>query len=231
MNSQLKAKILIVDDDPEIRRFLESIVENAGYNASFAVDGAQALHIAEEELPNLVILDLNIPVINGFEVCRRIREWSQVPIIVLSGRQCEEDKVTCLDAGADDYVTKPFGRKELLARIRTALRRTQMIKDTVDKPVLTCGDLKVELSNMRVTVAGREVSLTPIEFNLLKELAVNSGKVLTHGYLLSKVWGSDFRQEKNYLHVFIGRLRAKLNPGSPYTYITTFPGVGYQLKD
>jgi two-component system, OmpR family, KDP operon response regulator KdpE len=230
MTTQLKAKILIVDDDPDIRRFLNSIVEDAGYNTSFVVDGVQALHVAERELPNLVILDLNIPVMDGFEVCRHIREWSQVPIIVLSGRQKEEDKVRCLDAGADDYITKPFGRKELLARIRTALRHRQTSGATTERPVLTCGDLKVEISKMRVTAAGREVSLTPIEFNLLKELAANSGKVLTHGYLLGKVWGSDFRQDKEYLHVFIGRLRAKLAPGGPYTYITTIPGVGYQLK-
>jgi two-component system KDP operon response regulator KdpE len=231
MNRRLKEKILIVDDDPEIRQFLESIAGDAGYDTAIAVDGAQALHVAVEELPNLVILDLNIPVMDGFEVCRRIRKWSQVPIIVLSGRQSEEDKVNCLDAGADDYVTKPFGRRELLARIRTALRRKPVTGNIAEEPVLTCGDINVDLSKMRVTVAGREVNLTPIEFNLLKELAANGGKVLTHGYLLSKVWGSDFRQDKEYLHVFIGRLRAKLAPGSTYTYITTAPGVGYQLKN
>ncbi|MEI6186126.1 MAG: response regulator transcription factor [Dehalococcoidia bacterium] len=231
MNRRLKEKILIVDDDPEIRQFLESIAGDAGYDTAIAVDGAQALHVAVEELPNLVILDLNIPVMDGFEVCRRIRKWSQVPIIVLSGRQSEEDKVNCLDAGADDYVTKPFGRRELLARIRTALRRKPVPGNIAEEPVLTCGDINVDLSKTRVTVAGREVNLTPIEFNLLRELATNSGKVLTHGYLLSKVWGSDFRQDKEYLHVFIGRLRAKLAPGSTYKYITTVPGVGYQLKN
>jgi two-component system KDP operon response regulator KdpE len=231
MNRRLKEKILIVDDDPEIRQFLESIAGDAGYDTATAVDGAQALHVAVEELPNLVILDLNIPVMDGFEVCRHIRKWSQVPIIVLSGRQSEEDKVNCLDAGADDYVTKPFGRRELLARIRTALRRKPVTGNIVEEPVLTCGDINVDLSKMQVTVAGRQVSLTPIEFNLLKELAANGGKVLTHGYLLSKVWGSDFRQDKEYLHVFIGRLRAKLAPGNTYTYITTVPGVGYQLKN
>jgi two-component system KDP operon response regulator KdpE len=196
------------------------------------MDGVDALHTIEMELPDLVILDIMMPKIDGFEVCRRLREWSQIPIIMLSARGEEKDKVKCLDLGADDYITKPFGASELIARVRAVLRRTEATRAVPAQSSFASGDIKINFAERRVTVAGKEVKLTPTEYSLLQEFVLNAGKVLTHTYLLNKVWGAEYKEEREYLHVFVRRLRTKLesDPTNP-SYIMTVPGVGYQFKD
>ena len=223
--------ILIVDDELAIVKFLRANLEANGYETLAASDGAEALQKVEMELPDLIILDIMMPKIDGFEVCRRIREWSQIPIIMLSVRGDLMDKVKCLDLGADDYLTKPFGKEELIARVRAVLRRTEGAYVTSSQPSFTCDDLEINFVERRITVAGREVKLTPTEYNLLRELALNTNKVLTHNMLLGKVWGPEYGEEKEYLRVFVNRLRQKLevNPENP-KYIITVPGVGYQFK-
>ena len=227
-----KTCILVVDDEISIIKFLRANLESKGYEVLAAMNGAEALQIFEMELPDLVILDIMMPKMDGFEVCRRIREWSKVPIIMLSARGDEEDKVKCLDLGADDYTTKPFGANELIARVRAVLRRTKEGAAKPTQSLFTNRDLKVNFAQRKVTIAGKEVKLTPTEYNLLQEFVLNAGKVLTHTHLLNKVWGPEYRDEREYLHVFIPRLRAKLetDPANP-KYITTVSGVGYQFTD
>jgi len=227
-----KTRILVVDDELSIIKFLRANIEASGYDVLSAMDGAEALQTFEMELPDLVILDIMMPKMDGFEVCRRLREWSQVPIIMLSARGDESDKVKCLDLGADDYITKPFGKDELTARVKAVLRRTETAAAIPTQPSFTSGDLKINFVKREVTVAGREVKLTPTEYGLLQEFVLNTGKVLTHTHLLNKVWGPEYRDEREYLHVFIPRLRAKLeaDPTNP-KYITTVSGVGYQFRD
>ena len=223
--------VLIVDDDPAIIKFLRANLKADGYETLAAMDGAEALEVIERELPDLVILDLMMPKVDGFEVLRRLREWSQVPIIVLSARHGVEDKVKCLNSGADDYISKPFGVNELLSRVKAVLRRAQAVGTVSAPPSFSSGDLEINFAQRGVTVAGREVKLTPTEYNLLQELVLNTNKVLTHIHLLNKIWGPEYRDEKEYLHVFVGRLRARLepDPANP-RYITTVSGVGYQFK-
>ncbi len=227
-----KTSVLVVDDELSIIKFLRTNLEAAGFKVLAAMNGAEALHVFETELPSLVILDIVMPEMDGFEVCHRLREWTQVPIIMLSAKGDESDKVKCLDLGADDYITKPFGKDELIARVRAVLRRAEAVATTVAKPSFACGDLQVTFASRQVTVAGNEVKLTPTEFSLLQEFVLNAGKVLTHTHLLNKVWGSEYRDEREYLHVFVRRLRSKLeiDPAKP-RYILTVPGVGYQFKD
>ena len=226
-----RPRVLIVDDDLAIIKFVRANLKAEDYETFTAMDGAEALQTIEKELPDLVILDIMMPKVDGFEVCRQLREWSQVPIIMLSARGDEVDKVKCLDLGADDYITKPFGVDELLARVRAVFRRTEAALTTPTQPSFTAGDLKINFVERRVTVAGEEVKLTPTEFSLLQELVLNAGKVLTHTHLLNKVWGLEYREERQYLHVFIRRLRAKLEPDlTNPKYIITVPGVGYQFK-
>ena len=227
-----KPRILVVDDELSIIKFLRANLEAKGYNVLAAMDGAQALQTFEMELPDLVVLDIMMPKMDGFEVCRRLREWSQVPVIMLSALGDEGDKVKCLDLGADDYITKPFGASELIARVRAVLRRTEGAGTIPTQPSFTSGDLEINFVKRRVTVAGNEVKLTPTEYALLQEFVLNAGKVLTHTYLLNKVWGSEYREDTQYLHVFVRRLRAKLEPDPTNPrYILTVPGVGYQFKD
>ena len=227
-----KTRILVVDDEPNIVKFLRANLEAKNYVVLAAMDGAEALQTFEMELPDLVILDIMMPKIDGFEVCRRLREWSQIPIIMLSARGDESDKVKCLDLGADDYITKPFGKGELIARVKAVLRRTEAATSTPTQPSFTSGDLQINFAQRRVTVAGKEVKLTPTEFTLLQEFALNAGKVLTHTYLLNKVWGPEYREEREYLHVFVRRLRAKLEPDPTNPKcIMTVSGIGYQFKD
>ena len=227
-----KTRILVVDDELNIVKFLRANLEAKNYAVLAAMDGAEALQTFEMELPDLVILDIMMPKIDGFEVCRRLREWSQIPIIMLSARGDESDKVKCLDLGADDYITKPFGKGELIARVKAVLRRTEAATSTPTQPSFTSGDLQINFAQRRVTVAGKEVKLTPTEFTLLQEFALNAGKVLTHTYLLNKVWGPEYREEREYLHVFVRRLRAKLEPDPTNPKcIMTVSGVGYQFKD
>ena len=225
-----RTRVLIVDDELAIIKFLRAGLEANGFETLTATNGADALQTIEKKLPNLVILDIMLPNIDGFEVCRRLREWSQIPIIILSGRGATEEKVKCLKLGADDYITKPFDMDELVARISAVLRRSQAVGAIATRPSFTSDDLNVNFVERRVTVAGNEVKLTPMEYNLLQEFVLNAGKVLTHTYLLNRLWGSEYRGKTHYLRVFVGHLRTKLeldrtNP----KYIITIPGVGYKF--
>jgi two-component system KDP operon response regulator KdpE len=225
-----RKRILVVDDELAIIKLLRANLNAEGFEVLTAMDGAQAMQMIEKEAPDLVILDIMMPEMNGFEVCRHVREWSQVPIIMLSAKGSEDDKVKCLDTGADDYITKPFGINELVARIRAVFRRVDSILTQPAQPAFRADGLEINFSERKVTVAGRELKLTPTEYRLLQELVLNVDKVLTHSMLLGKVWGPEYAEEKEYLHVFIGRLRKELepHPESP-KYIVTVPGVGYRF--
>lgn len=226
-----RLRILIVDDESTIVKFLRANLEANGFETLGAMDGAEALQTIERELPDLLILDIMMPQMDGFEVCRRLREWSQIPIIMLSALGDVSDKVKCLDLGADDYITKPFAVDELMARVKSVFRRAQTAKTAPTQPSFTSGELQINFVERRVTVAGSEVTLTPTEYSLLQELVLNAGKVLTHTHLLNRVWGPMYEEEREYLRVFVGRLRAKLEPDPTNPkYIITVPGVGYQFK-
>ena len=226
-----RPRILVVDDEPGIIRALQASLEANGFETLAATDGSEALEAIDKELPDLLILDIIMPKMDGFEVCRRVRQLSEIPIIMLSARQSEEDKVQCLNLGSDDYISKPFSMNELVARVKAVLRRTTGIGTTSAQPSFTCGSLTINFAKRRVTIAGNEVRLTPTEFSLLQELTLNADKVLTHTHLLKTVWGPEYGQEREYLRVFVGRLRAKLepNPLDP-KYIVTVPGVGYKFQ-
>jgi two-component system KDP operon response regulator KdpE len=222
------ARVLVVDDEPAIRRFLRVSLAAHGYVIFEAGDGQSALSAVSADRPDLVILDLGLPDLDGIEVTRLLREWTRIPIIILSVRGQEADKIAALDAGADDYVTKPFGAGELLARMRVALRRAGR---SSAEPVFTSDDLTVDLARRQVTVAGREVQLTPTEYDLLRALVMNAGTVLTHRQLLREVWGTGYEQEMHMLRVNISNLRRKLEPDPTRPrYIRTEPGVGYRLR-
>ncbi len=225
-----KTHILIVDDDPAILRLLCTNLRARGYKVTTAMDGEESLKAVEGDFVNLIVLDLMMPKMDGVEVCRRVRQWSDVPIIVLSARGDEKDKVKCLELGADDYLTKPFGIAELLARIKTALRHYDSSRSAPAQPNFTYGDLEINFAMRRVSVGGREIKLTPTEYAVLQYLAVNANKVITHTMLLQNVWGGEYCSEKEYLRVFIGRLRKKIeaDPQNP-RYIQTVPGIGYNL--
>jgi two-component system, OmpR family, KDP operon response regulator KdpE len=226
----VSARVLVVDDEPQIGRLLTTTLHARGYEVAVATDGQMALEMTATWRPDVVLLDLGLPVIDGLEVCRRVRGWSQVPIIVLTVRDAEPDKVTAFDLGADDYVTKPFSTNELLARIRVALRHGA--RDSVpDEPILRFGDLTVDLAHRRVRVRGIDVHLTPTEFELLKVLATQAGKVLTHRMLLQAVWGGGQEQDVGALRVFIAQLRRKIEPRPEHAwYIITEPGIGYRFR-
>jgi two-component system, OmpR family, KDP operon response regulator KdpE len=221
--------ILIVEDELAIRRFLRASLAAAGYRLEEADSGEKALRIAARLPPDLVILDLGLPDIDGQEVLRRLREWLHVPIIILSARDQEKQKVAALDGGADDYLTKPFGTDELLARIRVALRHASRIAGESDASPFETGDLRVDLPNRRVFARGSEVRLTPLEYKLLTTLVRFAGKVLTHRFLLKEVWGP-LQQEPHHLRVFMASLRRKIeeDPARP-THLLTEQGVGYRL--
>ena len=226
-----RPRILIVDDDLVIIKFLRANLKASDYETLTAMDGAEALEVIERELPDLVILDIMMPNMDGFEVCRQLREWSRLPVIMLSARGDATDKVKCLNLGADDYITKPFGVGELIARVRSMLRRTEAAAAISTQPSFTSGDLKINFAQRQVTIAGNEVKLTPTEYRLLEEFVVNAGKVLTHKYLLNKVWGPEYGEEKEYLHTFVHRLRRNLDPDrTEPRYLVNVPGVGYQFK-
>jgi two-component system KDP operon response regulator KdpE len=219
--------VLAVDDEPQILRALRASLAARGHDVTTAPNGETALDVLATSDVDLVVLDLGLPGIDGLEVIRRLRAWSQVPVIVLTVRDAQADKVAALDAGADDYVTKPFAMDELLARTRAVLRRTGPAE--AEPPVVTAGDLEVDLSRRRVTKAGGEVHLTPTEFALLEQLVTNPGKLLTHRWLLEKVWGAGYGDQSNYLRVYVAGLRKKLeeDPAAPSRIITE-PGVGYR---
>jgi two-component system, OmpR family, KDP operon response regulator KdpE len=223
------ARILVVDDEKQIRRMLKTALTGFGYDIAEASSGHEGLNQTAIFHPDLIILDLGLPDFDGTEVVRRLREWTQIPIIILSVREQEQDKIRALDAGADDYITKPFGMGELLARIRVALRH---MAKTEDEPVLTFGELTVDLAHRRVTLKGEDLKLTPTEYELLKYLALQAGKVVTHKQLLRAVWGPNYQEETHYLRIYIGQLRRKIeaDPSQP-SYIMTESGVGYRMKE
>ncbi|TAK36826.1 MAG: response regulator transcription factor [Chloroflexota bacterium] len=222
--------ILVVDDEPQILRALRMSLSAHGYEVSTASDGEEALDVMAQKMPDIVILDLTMPRLDGLGLCRRIREWSQVPILVLSVRGSEKDKVLALDLGADDYLTKPFGIEELLARIRAALRRSTSFGKQ-EEAVFESGDLQIDLARRTVRLRGEEVRLTPTEYEVLRYLVTNSDKVITHRTLLQAVWGPQFGDEAQYLRVFIGQLRKKIEPDPTHPRrIVTEPGVGYRFR-
>jgi two-component system, OmpR family, KDP operon response regulator KdpE len=221
-------RILIVDDEPAIRRFLRTVLDSEEFSVHEAENGHAALAAAAVLKPGVILLDLGLPDLDGVEVIRRLREWSQAPIIVLSVREREEEKVRALDAGADDYLTKPFGVAELLARIRVALRRSLQ---QAPEPVYRILELEVDLSRRRVVVRGGEVQLTPTEYELLRLLVIHAGKVLTHGQILRRIWGAAYVEQPHVLRVNISNLRRKIEADASIPrYILTEPGVGYRLR-
>ena len=221
-------RILVVDDEAAIQRFLRTALDTGEFSLHHAESGHAALAAAVAVKPDVILLDLGLPDMDGVEVIRRVREWSQVPIIVLSVREKEDDKVKALDAGADDYLTKPFGVAELVARIRVALRRSLQ---QVPEPVFRAEGLEVDLARRRVVVRGGEVQLTPTEYELLRLLVTHAGKVLTHGHILKQIWGVAYVEQPHVLRVNISNLRHKIeaDPSRP-RYILTEPGVGYRLR-
>jgi two-component system KDP operon response regulator KdpE len=224
--------VLVVEDDPQIRRFLRAALPVHGYRLIEAETGRAGLAEAAARAPEIVLLDLGLPDLDGLEVARRLREWSTVPIIVLSARGLERDKVAALDAGADDYLTKPFGMSELLARLRVALRHAATVATGTARPVFEVGDLRVDLAAREVSLAGRPVHLTPTEFKLLAVLVRHAGKVVTQRQLLVEVWGPRAASNPHYLRVQMHGLRHKLEevPARP-RYLLTEPAVGYRLRD
>jgi two-component system KDP operon response regulator KdpE len=228
-NSANLPRILVVDDETAIRRFLRTALDTGEFSLLEAENGHAALAAAVAIKPDVILLDLGLPDMDGVEVIGRIREWSQVPIIVLSVREREDDKVKALDAGADDYLTKPFGIGELIARIRVALRRSLQ---QIPEPVYRINELEVDLPRRRVTVRGEEVQLTPTEYDLLRLLVTHAGKVLTHGQILRQIWGVAYVEQPHVLRVNISNLRHKIetDPSRP-RYVITEPGVGYRLRD
>jgi two-component system KDP operon response regulator KdpE len=225
MNRQ---RVLVVDDEPQILRGLQTMLRGAGYDVATAATAADALAAAAAHPPEAVILDLVLPDGRGTDVARELRTWTDVPVIVLSAVGEEKEKVAALDAGADDYVTKPFGVDELLARLRAALRRAVPANDSV----ISIGELEIDVPDRSVLLAGKRVKLSPHEFDLLRVLAQNEGKLLTHRALLREVWGPSYQAEAHYLHVYVSNLRRKLepDPASP-RYVLTEPGAGYRLVD
>ncbi|HEY7206844.1 MAG TPA: response regulator [Gaiellaceae bacterium] len=222
-------RVLVVDDEPQILRALRTTLRGAGYDVDTAATADEALAAAAARPPEAVILDLVLPDGSGTDVCRELRTWTEAPVIVLSAVGDERQKIEALDAGADDYVTKPFSVEELLARLRAVLRRRS---GPSQQPVLEIGDLRIDVADRRVTVGGKRVKLSPHEFNLLRVLAQNQGKLLTHRALLREVWGPAYQVEAHYLHVYVSHLRRKIepDPSSP-RYLLTEPGAGYRLVD
>jgi two-component system KDP operon response regulator KdpE len=222
--------VLVVEDEPQVLRFLRASLFAHGYRLVEATTGEQALVEAATRTPDVVLLDLGLPDVDGVEVARRLREWSAVPIIVLSARGQESDKIRALDAGADDYLTKPFGVGELLARMRVALRHASRVAAGLGEAAFETGDLRVDLAARQVIVRGQEVRLTRTEFNLLATLAKHAGRVVTHRQLLQEVWGPGSTGQSHYLRVYMGQLRHKLEEDAARPrYLLTETGVGYRL--
>ena len=226
--TEVGLRVLVVDDERAIRRYLHAALNAQGYTVYDASNGQEALNAVVTDKPDLVILDLGLPDLDGVEVTRRLREWTQLPIIILSVREQEEDKIAALDAGADDYLTKPFSSGELMARIRVAMRRSIQ---SASEPVFESDGLKIDLARRKVVVNGQEVSLTPTEYELLRVLVQNAGRVITHRQLLKQVWGMAYEAEAHILRVNMSNLRRKIEPDPtrPH-YILTEPGVGYRLR-
>ncbi|MFO7664983.1 MAG: response regulator [Chloroflexota bacterium] len=227
-------KILIVDDEVQIRKLLTTGLEGYGYEVMSAESGQAALTAVAIQKPDLVVLDINLnseP--DGLEVCRRLREWSQVPIIILSVRSDEKTKVSALDAGADDYLIKPFGMEELRARIQAVLRRVALDPQSDPDAVIHTGSLAIDLLNRRVLVEGEEVHFTPLEYDLLRLLATHPGKIMTHRAILAAVWGPEYADMTHYVRIYVNQIRRKLreNPAINGRYILNEPGIGYRFID
>jgi two-component system KDP operon response regulator KdpE len=223
-----KLRILVVDDEEAIRRFLHVTLNSQGYEIVEAASGQEALSSVSSQQPELIILDLALPDIDGVGVTRRLRQWTQIPIIILSVRGSENDKIAALDAGAEDYLTKPFSAGELLARIRVACRHQSRLSA---EPVFVSGELTIDLANRVVKVSGHEIQLTPTEYEILRILVNHAGRVITHRQLLAEVWGEQYRDELHMLHVNISNLRRKIEPESSRPrYIITESGVGYRFR-
>jgi two-component system, OmpR family, KDP operon response regulator KdpE len=222
-------RVLVIDDEPQIRRALRAGLERNGYTVSLAASGEEGLDLAALQPADLVILDLAMPGMDGFEVCRQLREWSRAPIIVLSVREGEADKIQALDLGADDYLTKPFSLGELLARLRAVVRRAG--GEEPEMPTLTAGDLQIDFARRRVSRDGQEIRLTPTEYDLLRHLVLNPDRVLTHRQLLTRVWGAEYAEDTHTLRVHIANLRNKIesDPARP-RYLHTEPRVGYRFR-
>jgi two-component system KDP operon response regulator KdpE len=224
--------VLLVEDEPQMRRFLRASLTSHGFRLLEAATAAEAVTLATGHNPEIILLDLGLPDGDGIDLTRRLREWSRVPVLVISARGRESDKVEALDAGADDYLTKPFGVNELLARMRVALRHSQQHAGAAPTPVLTFGTLVIDLGRREVTVDGQETHLTPTEYRLLTLLAQNAGKVLTHRQILKEVWGPAYATQAHYVRVHMAELRKKIEPDPARPrWLVTEPGVGYRMKD
>jgi two-component system, OmpR family, KDP operon response regulator KdpE len=221
-------RVLVVDDEPQILRGLKVVLRQAGFEVDTAATKSEALDRVAVRPPEMLVLDLILPDGSGVEVCEEVRGWSQLPIIVLSAVGDEREKVRALDAGADDYLTKPFGTDELLARLRALMRRS----GDAGQPMISLGDLSIDVAGHTVTRAGEEIHLTPLEFDILRVLALHAGKLVTHRQLLREVWGPEYLDETHYLRVHIAHIRSKLEPdASSPRYLVTDPGVGYRLRE
>jgi two-component system KDP operon response regulator KdpE len=229
--TEVPIRILIVEDEPQMQKFLRTCLDAEGYRVIEATRGQDALDLARTHNPDLILLDLGLPDMDGTAVTTSLREWCVQPIIIISARGQEEDKVRALDVGADDYLTKPFGTNELMARIRVALRRSTRAGQDRPDPKIVIGDLELDLDKRLVLVGGEEVHLTPNEYKLLALLMKNPGRVLTHRQLLKDVWGPAYATQTHYLRVYMGQLRHKLeHDAARPRYLVTEPGVGYRLK-
>lgn len=234
MNTQASApspQVLLVEDDPQVLKFVRAALEAAGYRVVHAASGRQAMALVAQYMPELVLLDLGLPDLDGLGVLAQIRPFYKGPVVVLSARGQERSKVEALDAGADDYLTKPFGVPELLARLRVALRHAARAASRSDDPLFQCGPLQIDFQSRRVTLAGEEVKLTAIEFKLLGVLAREVDKVVTQRQLLTEVWGPKSAEQSHYLRVYMTHIRRKLEPGAPWPRLfVTEAGVGYRLR-
>jgi DNA-binding response OmpR family regulator len=225
------ARVLVVDDDPLLVRLVRTHLEKAGYRVTEAADGEQALEAAATELPDLVVLDLMLPKLDGYEVCRRIREFSLVPVVMLTARGEPVDRLRGFEMGADDYLAKPFMPAELVARVRAVLRRSSHGNLATTPAVVRCGEVSIDLLRRKVSVRDETVKLTATEFQLLQQLAINAGKVLSHTELLTNVWGPEYRDDRDYLWAYIRHLRRKLEPDPEHpVHIISAPGFGYVLE-
>lgn len=224
-----RPRVLLIEDEPEIRQFMRVSLHASDYVVQEAATGREGLLHCRSQPPDIVVLDLGLPDISGFEVIQQLRTWSDVPIIIVSARGQEADKVAALDAGADDYLTKPFGVSELLARLRVILRRQARTDESSRTSIFTAENLKVDLARRQVFVDGAEVHLTPTEYRMLTVLIANAGKVLTHRQLLQEIWGPDCTHEFHYLRVYMNQLRRKLGDSTTQPKIHTEPGVGYRF--
>jgi DNA-binding response OmpR family regulator len=228
MSRMKRSSILVVDDDPSIRKFVKANLEARDYQVFLAGDGNEALKIIEEELPDLVLLDIMMPKLDGFTVCQRVREWSDVPIIMISAKDNENDKVKCFDYGADDYMTKPFALRELLSRIKAVLKRSQTPEQSSRLSTYQNGALLVDFSKQLATLDGKSLKLTALEYKILAYLTLNAGRIITPNQLLEKIWGEEYAGDYRLLQVNVCRLRRKIKDTAKNSqYIQTKPGIGY----